>query len=129
MPLHWMVCVLLLQSCGRVAGFPASERVRLREKVREMFYHAYGGYMTHAFPHDELRPLSRSYTDSLIELGNAVRPTREGYAGVALTLIDSLDTLAVLGNASEFAWGVRWVGQHVTFDQVRRENKKKGGGL
>ena len=42
--------------------------------------------------------------------------TRAGYNGVALTLIDSLDTLAVLGNASEFARGVRWVGGHVSFD-------------
>jgi mannosidase alpha-like ER degradation enhancer 1 len=109
--------LLLVQSCGHASGFPASERVRLREKVREMFYHAYAGYMAHAFPHDELRPLSRTYTNSLIELGNAVRPTREGYKGVALTLIDSLDTLAVLGNASEFAWAVRWVEAHVSFDQ------------
>ena len=30
----------------------------MRETVREMFTHAYDGYMTHAFPHDELKPLS-----------------------------------------------------------------------
>ena len=71
--------------------------------------------MTHAFPHDELRPISRSHTDSLVELG-ADSPTRSGYHGVALTLIDSLDTLAVLGNASEFAWAVRWVSENVSFD-------------
>ena len=35
---------------------------------------------------------------------------------VALTFIDALDTLAVVGNASEFAWGVNWVGSHVSFD-------------
>ena len=52
-----------------------------------------------------------------MELGNAQHVTRAGYNGVALTLIDSLDTLAVLGNASEFAKGVRWVGSHVSFDQ------------
>jgi transposase len=23
-----------------------------------MFYHAYDGYMTHAFPHDDLKPIS-----------------------------------------------------------------------
>ena len=79
------------------------------------FADVYGGYMTHAFPHDELRPISRSHTDSLVELG-ADSPTRSGYHGVALTLIDSLDTLAVLGNASEFAWAVRWVSENVSFD-------------
>ena len=84
-------------------GMPQSEQLLLRDEVREMFYHAYSGYMQYAFPHDELKPLSKTYTDSLVELGNAVRPTREGYNGTALTLIDALDTLAVLGNASEFS--------------------------
>lgn len=54
---------------------------------RKMFIHAYDGYMRHAFPHDELKPLSGalhsisyagsptqyaagSWTDSLAELGN-----------------------------------------------------------
>lgn len=60
---------------------------------------------------------SASWTDSLVELGNAVNPTRANYHGVALTLIDCLDTLAILGNRSEFHWAVRWVGSHVTFDQ------------
>ena len=81
-----------------------------------MFYHGFGNYMEHAFPHDELRPLTRTFTNSLVELGNAVRPTHEHYDGVALTLIDALDTLAVLGNASGFAWGVNWVGSHISFD-------------
>ena len=75
----------------------------------------YGGYKAYAFPHDELRPISRTHTDSLVELG-AASPTRAGYSGVALTLIDSLDTLAILGNASEFSWAVRWVGENVSFD-------------
>ena len=94
-----------------------SRRLEMRETVREMFSHAYGGYMRYAFPHDELKPLSRGYTDSLIELGNAVKPARDSYSGVSLTLIDSLDTLALFGNATEFAWAVRWVGKHVSFDQ------------
>lgn len=75
----------------------------------------YGGYKDYAFPHDELRPLSRTHTDSLVELG-ATSPTRAGYSGVALTLIDSLDTLAILGNVSEFVWAVRWIGENVSFD-------------
>jgi len=36
-----------------------------REQVREMFYHAYNGYMQHAFPMDELRPMSCSGWDTL----------------------------------------------------------------
>jgi hypothetical protein len=30
----------------------------LREDVRDAFYHAYDSYMTHAYPWDELKPLS-----------------------------------------------------------------------
>jgi mannosidase alpha-like ER degradation enhancer 3 len=29
-----------------------------REEVLEMFHHAYNSYMQHAYPHDELMPLS-----------------------------------------------------------------------
>ena len=112
---------VLLAACGvgpqPAAAMSEARRLELRETVREMFYHAYGAYMRLAFPHDELRPISQTHTDSLIELGNAVKPRRERYSGVALTLIDALDTLAVLGNASEFGWAVRWVSEHVSFDQ------------
>ncbi len=34
---------------------------QLRERTKRMFYHAYDNYMLHAFPHDELRPLSCHY--------------------------------------------------------------------
>ncbi|EOD15597.1 hypothetical protein EMIHUDRAFT_245655 [Emiliania huxleyi CCMP1516] len=93
-----------------------AEREQMRQTVEEMFYHAFDGYMERAFPHDELRPISGGYTDALVELGAPAQPTRRGYSGVALTLIDSLDTLAVIGNASEFARGVRWVSENVDFD-------------
>ena len=36
----------------------ATVRDNYRKEVREMFEHAYGGYLTHAFPHDELKPVS-----------------------------------------------------------------------
>ena len=29
------------------------------------FQHGYDSYMLHAFPHDELKPISQDYTDSL----------------------------------------------------------------
>ena len=76
-------------------------RARAAADVRAMFHHAYDNYMTHAFPHDELKPLSRTWTDSLGELGNLdMKHLPEDYEGVALTLIDATSTLAVLGNLS-----------------------------
>ncbi|XP_023521563.1 alpha-mannosidase I MNS4 isoform X2 [Cucurbita pepo subsp. pepo] len=67
-----------------------------------MFYHAFNGYMKHAFPLDELRPLSCEGEDSL--------------GGYALTLIDSLDTLALLGDREQFAASVEWIGKNLRFD-------------
>jgi hypothetical protein len=48
----------------------ASLPCRIHSAVRQdgplcRFYHGYDNYMQHAFPHDELKPLSYSYTDSL----------------------------------------------------------------
>ncbi|CAI5978118.1 unnamed protein product, partial [Closterium sp. NIES-65] len=71
--------------------------------VRAMFYHGYNGYMRHAFPLDELRPRSCKGEDSL--------------GGYTLTLIDSLDSLALLGNKTEFATAVRWLSAHLNFDK------------
>lgn len=78
------------------------EARQLRDEVREMFYHAFDGYMEHAFPHDELRPLSCDGEDTL--------------GGYALTLVDSLDTLALLGDKERFASSVEWIGNNLRFD-------------
>lgn len=82
------------------------ETHELREEVRTMFYHAYNNYMEHAFPLDELRPLSCAGEDSL--------------GGYSLTLIDAMDTLALLGDLKEFSKAVRWVANNVNFDKVRQ---------
>jgi hypothetical protein len=36
-----------------------------RDTVYDMFYHGFDNYMTHAFPHDELLPLSCQGQDTL----------------------------------------------------------------
>ncbi|GMH19975.1 hypothetical protein Nepgr_021816 [Nepenthes gracilis] len=78
------------------------EAKQLRDEVREMFYHAFNGYMENAFPLDELRPLSCGGEDSL--------------GGYALTLVDSLDTLALLGDRERFATSVEWIAKNLRFD-------------
>ncbi|KAK6972511.1 ER degradation-enhancing alpha-mannosidase-like protein 3 [Biomphalaria glabrata] len=59
-----------------------------REKVRQMFYHAYDGYLNYAYPYDELQPLTCKGHDT--------------WGSYSLTLIDAMDTLAVMGNYTEF---------------------------
>ncbi|CAA0826757.1 Probable alpha-mannosidase I MNS5 [Striga hermonthica] len=87
------------------------------------FYHAYDNYMMYAFPHDELKPLTRTYTDSLSELGNLnLEHLPQEYNGSALTLIESLSSLAVLGNHTEFEKAVLWLSENLTFDVDARIN-------
>ena len=83
-------------------GIDRAERLELREKVREMFYHGYNNYLENAFPMDELRPLSCTGHDTL--------------GSYALTAVDALDTLVVMGNCSEFERITRWATTHISFD-------------
>jgi len=67
-----------------------------------MFTHAYDSYLIHAYPFDELRPLSCDGIDT--------------WGSYSLTLIDALDTLAVMGNHSEFARVYNLVSARENFD-------------
>lgn len=95
----------------------------MSEKVRKMFYHAYDNYMTYAFPHDELKPISKTFTDSLSELGNLkLENLPQGYNGSALTLVESLSSLVILGNNTEFEKAVMWLSENLNFDVDARIN-------
>ncbi|KHN88789.1 ER degradation-enhancing alpha-mannosidase-like protein 2 [Toxocara canis] len=63
-------------------------KMSVRDKVKSMFYHAYDSYLKYAFPLDELKPISCSGMDT--------------WGGFSLSLIDSLDTLLIMGNETEF---------------------------
>eukprot|EP00927_Polykrikos_kofoidii_P034079 TRINITY_DN28911_c0_g1_i1.p1 TRINITY_DN28911_c0_g1~~TRINITY_DN28911_c0_g1_i1.p1 ORF type:complete len:588 (+),score=77.55 TRINITY_DN28911_c0_g1_i1:71-1834(+) len=94
-------------------------------EVREMFTHAYDAYKRYAFPQDDLRPLSMDGANSFAELGNLALEglERSTYKGVGLSLIESMTTLAVLGNVSEFRKCVAWLEEHPKlFDQDVRVN-------
>uniref|UniRef100_A0A914MRJ6 alpha-1,2-Mannosidase n=1 Tax=Meloidogyne incognita TaxID=6306 RepID=A0A914MRJ6_MELIC len=92
----WILPKILIIICvffayhGNSTNFDFSEKKKelYREKVKSMFYHAYNGYLNYAYPKDELRPLSCTGQDT--------------WGSYSLTLIDSLDTLLILGNQTEF---------------------------
>jgi hypothetical protein len=75
-------------------------RDQLRSETVDLFYHGYDNYMKHAFPEDELRPLSCApltrdrANPAHIELNDVL-------GNYSLTLIDSLSTLAILGSSSD----------------------------
>lgn len=101
------ITLILILSEGLIFGVLAEgvtfeEAKQLRDEVSGMFYHAFDGYMKYAFPRDELKPLSCEGEDTL--------------GGYALTLIDSLDTLALLGDKERFSSSVEWISKNLRFD-------------
>jgi len=96
--------------------FSQSERIQYREKAKEMFQFGYDNYMKYAFPQDELDPIHCRGRGPDVD-----RPENYNINDVlgefSLTLVDSLDTLAVMGNVSEFQRAVRLVIDHVRFDR------------
>ncbi|XP_014224571.1 ER degradation-enhancing alpha-mannosidase-like protein 2 [Trichogramma pretiosum] len=88
-----IVALLFILKCvSLVTGVPQrfekKDLLKLREETRAMFDHAYSSYLKYAYPYDELRSLSCDGFDT--------------WGSFSLTLIDALDTLAVMGNFTEF---------------------------
>jgi mannosyl-oligosaccharide alpha-1,2-mannosidase len=67
-----------------------SENKKRRLAVREAMKFAYGNYERYAMGRDELKPVSGSYKDWV-------------HGGMAMTVVDSLDTLFIMGLKDEFS--------------------------
>ncbi|KAJ1364821.1 hypothetical protein KIN20_024994 [Parelaphostrongylus tenuis] len=107
-------------------------KTEMRERVVEMFMHGYNSYMQHAYPADELMPLSccgrvRGVTPSRGDVDDSL-------GNFSLTLVDTLDTLVVIGALDEFEKAVKLVVDNVRFDSdlvvsVFETNIRVVGGL
>lgn len=83
------VTTVLAQSTGQIAA--------LRKEAEDLFYHGYENYMAHAFPEDELRPIScRPLTRDRDNPAHI--EVNDPLGNYSLTLIDSLSTLAILAS-------------------------------
>ncbi|KAK6763987.1 hypothetical protein RB195_024351 [Necator americanus] len=92
------------QRTGRASHFSSKDIVK-RERAYEMFMHGYHSYMKYAYPADELMPLScrgriRGITPSRGDVDDCL-------GNFSLTLIDTLDTLVVIGALDEFELALR----------------------
>ncbi|KAK9669381.1 hypothetical protein RND81_13G126100 [Saponaria officinalis] len=117
------LATLFMVSSSEIDFTVSNKKLLMKEKVRQMFYHAYDNYMKYAFPHDELKPLTKTFTDSLSELGNLkLQHLPQNYNGSALTLIESLSSLVIMGNNTEFERAVVWLSQNLNFDVDARVN-------
>ncbi|XP_055849202.1 ER degradation-enhancing alpha-mannosidase-like protein 3 isoform X2 [Episyrphus balteatus] len=124
--------LVLAESSIPTQNMSKKERDELKEEAREMFYHAYYAYMENAYPADELMPLSckgryRGVTPSRGDMDDIL-------GNFSMTLVDSLDTLVILGDFAEFESAVKLVIKDVQFDSdiivsVFETNIRMVGGL
>ncbi|KAL2864890.1 glycoside hydrolase family 47 protein [Aspergillus lucknowensis] len=105
----WMMgLVLILSLWLSTTQAMRQDQIRdLRTETEHMFYHGFENYLEHAFPEDELRPLScRPLHRDRNNPGHA--ELNDVLGNYSLTLIDSLSTLAILSSSpddGQKAWG------------------------
>ncbi|KAL8170761.1 hypothetical protein V2J09_022565 [Rumex salicifolius] len=74
-----------------------------REKVKEAMLHAWSSYEKYAWAQDELQPQTKSGANS--------------FGGLGATLIDSLDTLYIMGLDEQFLKAREWVANSLDFNK------------
>ncbi|XP_068599237.1 ER degradation-enhancing alpha-mannosidase-like protein 3 [Brachionichthys hirsutus] len=114
MPAGLLLFALVGALSSQGQAMPREEKNRLKNQVVEMFDHAYQNYMDHAYPADELMPLTcrgrvRGLEPSRGDVDDAL-------GKFSLTLIDTLDTLVLLNKTTEFEAAVRRVLSDVRLD-------------
>ncbi|CAL1609445.1 unnamed protein product [Knipowitschia caucasica] len=100
----------------RYSSFPDSLKAKMKDMARDMFYFGYDNYMKYAFPKDELNPIDcEGRGPDVLNPSNI--NINDVLGNYSLTLIDTLDTLLVLGNVTEFHKAVKLVIDTVSFDK------------
>ena len=84
---------------GPALKIPHTERQRA---IVDAIKHAWSSYKKYAWGHDDLLPLSKSHSSN-------------DY-GMAMTMIDSLDTLWLAGLQEEFNEARNWIAENLRFD-------------
>ncbi|KAK7265209.1 hypothetical protein RJT34_32825 [Clitoria ternatea] len=74
-----------------------------REKVRDAMLHAWTSYEKYAWGKDELKPQSMKGVNS--------------FGGLGATLVDSLDTLFIMGLDAQFERAKEWVAKSLSFNK------------
>ncbi|KAH9508774.1 Endoplasmic reticulum mannosyl-oligosaccharide 1,2-alpha-mannosidase [Bulinus truncatus] len=78
-----------------------------QKQIIAAFKHAWDAYKKYAWGHDELHPISKTSSE---------------WFGTGLTLVDSLDTIIIMGLKDEYEEAKRWVEEQLTFNVDRYVN-------
>lgn len=106
--------LFLVISLVEIKSMSTNEKRKCRDKSLEMFHHAYDSYMANAYPADELMPLSCRGRVRGVSPGRG--DVDDALGSYSLTLIDTLDTLAVIGEIDEFSSAIQRVIKDVRLD-------------
>ncbi|KAA8522721.1 hypothetical protein F0562_009117 [Nyssa sinensis] len=99
-----------IQSEDQISDLTKSEIVQdhqidtqRREKVKDAMLHAWASYEKYAWGQDELQPKTRNGINS--------------FGGLGATLVDSLDTLFIMGLEEQFQRAKEWVAKSLDFNK------------
>ncbi|KAF4687151.1 Endoplasmic reticulum mannosyl-oligosaccharide 1,2-alpha-mannosidase [Perkinsus olseni] len=95
---HLKRCPFLASECLDFREWLLENSYRRQQAIEGMMQHAYGRYEAVAFGADETNTLSGEGVDN--------------WGGLSLTMVDALDTLALMGMRAEFDRAVDWLHQH-----------------
>lgn len=85
--------------------------VERRNKVKEMAKHAWDGYVKYAWGDNELKPISKKGHSASVF----------GKTKLGATIVDSLDTLYIMGLHDEFNQAREWVELSLNINEVRSD--------
>ncbi|KAF8332804.1 glycoside hydrolase [Cantharellus anzutake] len=100
---------------SRSRGWTTERKLEARELTRSLWNHGFDSYMHHAFPLDELKPLTCTgqgpdwFDPTAIHFNDVL-------ANCSVTLIDNLDSFLILNNRTGFNNAVWNTISHVSFD-------------
>ena len=84
--------------------YPAIDKARLAEEVRNEFLHSWNAYKRYAWGHDGVRPLSKTYYDWYS-------------VPLYMTALDALDTMILMGLKEEADSVREFIATRLSFDQ------------
>lgn len=127
------VCVAIINLITLIVGisaFDELERIKLRTEAKQMFYHAYHSYIN-TYPADEILPISCRGRFRQVEDSSDID---DSIGNFSLTLVDSLDTLVMMGDIDEFQIAIKRIIKDLNFNMdivvsVFETNIRMLGGL
>ncbi|CAI5455454.1 unnamed protein product [Caenorhabditis angaria] len=83
---------------------PTNDR---QKAVVKAFQHAWKGYKDYAWGHDQLKPISKTFSD---------------WFDTGMTIVDGIDTAIIMGLEKETAEATEWIRDKLTFEKNRNVN-------